>query len=187
MRFRLQAREVRLQLDSCDVATAVGRRDYAVLVLLARLGLRGAEAAALELDDVDWRGGEVAIRGKGRRLERLPLPVAVGEALAAYLTGGRPRCGAATVFVTARAPYRALTPMAVRQIVARACRRAGLRRLGAHRLRHTLATAMLQAGAPLAEVGQVLRHRSHLATATYAKVDEQALRPLARPWPGRRS
>lgn len=183
----LEAREVRLLLDSCDGATVVGRRDYAVLVLLARLGLRGAEVAALELDDVDWRGGEIAIRGKGRRIERLPLPVAVGEALAAYLTDGGPRCGAATVFVTARAPYRPLTSMAVRQIVTRACRRAGLPRLGAHRLRHTLATDVLQAGAPLAEVGQVLRHRSHLATATYAKVDKQALRPLARPWPGRRS
>jgi integrase len=162
----------------------VGRRDYALLTVLARLGLRGVEAAALELDDIDWRGGEVAVRGKGNRIERLPLPVPVGEALAAYVTGGRPRCDAATVLVTVRVPYRQLSPAAVRQIVARACQRAGLARLGAHRLRHTLATDMLRAGEPLAEVGQVLRHRSQLATATYAKVDQRALGVLARPWPG---
>lgn len=175
--------QVQQLLDSCDVATVVGRRDHAVLLLLARLGLRGAEVAALELGDVDWHGGVAAIRGKGNRIERLPLPVAVGEALAAYVSGGRPRCAAATVFVTARAPYRGLSPSAVRQTVRRACRRAGLAGLGAHRLRHTLATDMLRAGSPLGEVGQVLRHRSQLATATYAKVDERALRPLARAWP----
>jgi integrase/recombinase XerD len=179
--------QVRLLLDSCDVGTVVGRRDHAVLMLLARLGLRGAEVAALELGDVDWRGGESLIRGKGNRIERLPLPVAVGEALAAYVTGGRPRCDAATVFVTVRAPHRPLSSMAVRQIVARACQRAGIARLGAHRLRHTLATDILRAGASLGEVGQVLRHRSQLATAIYAKVDQQALRVLVRPWPGGRS
>ena len=176
--------QVQLLLDSCDLGMVVGRRDYALLTVLARLGLRGVEAAALELDDIDWRGGEVAVRGKGNRIERLPLPVPVGEALAAYVTGGRPRCDAATVLVTVRVPYRQLSPAAVRQIVARACQRAGLARLGAHRLRHTLATDMLRAGAPLAEVGQVLRHRSQLATATYAKVDQRALGVLARPWPG---
>lgn len=179
--------QVQLLLDSCDVATVVGRRDHAVLTLLARLGLRGAEAAALELGDVDWRSGELLIRGKGNRIERLPLPVPVGEALAAYVTGGRPRCDATTVFVTVRAPLRPLSAMAVRQIMARACSRVGIARLGAHRLRHTLASDILRAGASLAEVGQVLRHRSQLATATYAKIDEQALRPLARPWPGGRS
>jgi integrase/recombinase XerD len=126
----------------------------------------------------------VAIRGKGNRIDRLPLPVDVGEALAAYLTAGRPRCPATTVFCTVRAPYRRLSPAAVRAIMGNACRRAGLDRVGAHRLRHSLATEMLRAGASLPEVGQVLRHRSQLATSIYAKVDDHALRVLARPWPG---
>jgi integrase/recombinase XerD len=180
----LDAAVVGRLLGSCDRSTVMGRRDFAVLVMLARLGLRGGEAAALELADVDWRGGEVAIRGKGSRIERLPLPAEVGEAVAAYLMAGRPRCGAATVFCTVRAPYRALSPGGIRDIMGRACRRAGLPRLGAHRLRHSLATEMLRAGASLPEVGQVLRHRSQLATSIYAKVDENALRVLARPWPG---
>lgn len=181
----LEDGQTELLLASCDLSTHVGRRDYALLTVLARLGLRGAEVAALELGDIDWRGGELTVRGKGNRVERLPLPVTVGEALAAYVTGGRPRGGAATLFLTVRAPSRQLSPTAVRAIVARACQRAGLARLGAHRLRHTLATDMLRAGAPLvAEVGQVLRHRSQLATATYAKVDQRALGVLARPWPG---
>ncbi len=179
----LDADQVALLLDSCDQDTVVGRRDYAILTLLARLGLRGAEVAGLELGDLDWRGGEIVIRGKGNRIERLPLPMVVGEAVAAYLTGGRPRCDAATVFCTVRAPYRPLSPAAVRAIMAHACQRAGLARVGAHRLRHFLATDMLRAGAPLAEVGQVLRHRSQLATAIYAKVDQNVLRTLARPWP----
>jgi site-specific recombinase XerD len=179
----LDAAEVELLLGSCDRDTVVGRRDYAILTALARLGLRGAEVAAVELGDVDWRCGEVAVRGKGNRIERLPLPVDVGEALAAYVTAGRARCDAAAVFVTVRAPYRGLSPEAVRAIMGRACQRAGLDRRGAHRLRHTLATEMLRAGASLVEVGQVLRHRSQLATSIYAKVDDNALRTLARPWP----
>jgi site-specific recombinase XerC len=170
-------------LDGCDQDTVTGRRDYAILTVLARLGLRGAEAAALQLGDIDWRAGEVMIRGKGARLDRLPLPVPVGEALAAWLTGGRARCGSPAVFITVRAPYRQLSPEAVRAIMGRACDRAGLARRGAHRLRHSLATEMLRAGASLPEVGQVLRHRSQLATSVYAKVDENALRVLARPWP----
>ncbi|MGI5182402.1 tyrosine-type recombinase/integrase [Dactylosporangium sp. CA-152071] len=157
---------------------------YAVLSLLARLGLRSAEAAGLQLGDIDWRAGEVAVRGKGSRVERLPLPAAAGQALAGWLTDGRPRCESRAVFVTVRQPYRQLTPDAVRQVMARACGRAGLTRRGAHRLRHTLATEMLRAGASLPEVGQVLRHRSQLSTAIYAKVDQEALRPLARRWPG---
>jgi integrase/recombinase XerD len=180
----LDAAVVDRLLGSCDRATKAGRRDYAILLILARLGLRGAEAAALELGDVDWHAGEVAIRGKGSRVERLPLPAEVGEAIAGYLTSGRPRCDAATVFCTARAPYRQLSPAAIRGIMGQACRRAGLDRVGAHRLRHSLATQMLRAGASLPEVGQVLRHRSQLSTSVYAKVDENALRVLARPWPG---
>jgi site-specific recombinase XerD len=176
--------QVALLLDSCDVSTVVGRRDFAVLTVLARLGLRGVEVAALQLGDLDWHGGQLLVRGKGNRIERLPLLVAVGEALVAYVTGGRPRCDARAVFLTVRAPYRALSGAAVRALVARACGRAGLGRLGAHRLRHTLASDLLGAGAGLAEVGQVLRHRSQLATAIYAKVDQRALAVLARPWPG---
>jgi site-specific recombinase XerD len=183
----LDAAVVARLLASCDPGTITGRRDLAVLTMLARLGLRGAEVAGLELADVDWRGGEVAIRGKAGRIERLPLPADVGEAVAAYLMAGRPRCGARTVFCTVRAPYRRLSPAAIRGIMAQACRRAGLPRAGAHRLRHSLATEMLRAGASLPEVGQVLRHRSQLATSVYAKVDEHALRVLARPWPGRQS
>jgi len=183
----LEAAVVTRLLASCDRGTMTGRRDYAILVMLARLGLRGAEVAALELGDVDWHGGEVAVRGKGNRIERLPLPAEVGEAVAGYLTAGRPRCGAVTVFCTVRAPYRQLSPAAIRGIMAQACRRAGLGRVGAHRLRHSLATEMLRAGASLPEVGQVLRHRSQLATSVYAKVDENALRVLARPWPGGQS
>jgi site-specific recombinase XerD len=180
----LQAAEIERLLAGCNRETAVGLRDYAVLSLLARLGLRGAEAAGLHLGDVDWRAGEIAVTGKGSRIERLPLPASAGEALAAWLTGGRPQCQLRAVFVTVRQPYRPLTPEAVRAVMGRACDRAGLERRGTHRFRHALATEMLRAGASLPEVGQVLRHRSQLSTAIYAKVDQNALRPLARPWPG---
>ncbi len=180
----LTAAEVERLLAGCDRKTPVGRRDYAVLSLLARLGLRGAEAAGLQLDAIDWRAGEVAVCGKGSRIERLPLPAQTGEALADWLIEGRPCCEARAVFVTVRRPYRQLSPEAVRQVMGRACDRAGLARRGAHRLRHGLATEMLRAGASLPEVGQVLRHRSQLSTAVYAKVDQNALRPLARSWPG---
>jgi site-specific recombinase XerD len=171
-------------LAAHDTTTMVGLRDHAVLTVLARLGLRGAEVAALGLADVHWRDGEITVRGKGSRVERLPLPHEVGQAIAAYVTGARPPCSCRTVFVTIRAPYRPLTAGAIRSIMGRACQRAGLPRLGAHRLRHTLATGLLRAGSSLAEVGQVLRHRSQLSTAIYAKVDRDSLRALARPWPG---
>jgi site-specific recombinase XerD len=180
----LKAAEIEMLLAGCDRDTATGLRDYAVLSLLARLGLRGAEAAGLQLDDIDWRAGEVAVTGKGSRTERLPLPVPAGEALTAWLTGGRPACESRALFVTVRRPYRQLTPEAVRAVMGRACDRTGLERRGAHRFRHALATEMLRAGASLPEVGQVLRHRSQLSTSVYAKVDQTTLRPLARPWPG---
>jgi site-specific recombinase XerD len=180
----LSAAETGRLLAGCERETRAGLRDYAVLSLLARLGLRGAEAAGLRLDDIDWRAGEIAVTGKGSRTERLPLPAAAGEALAAWLAGGRPACESRAVFVTVRRPCRQLTPEAIRAIMGRACDRAGLERRGAHRLRHALATEMLRAGASLPEVGQVLRHRSQLSTSLYAKVDQDALRPLARPWPG---
>jgi integrase/recombinase XerD len=180
----LAAADIEMLLAGCDRETAVGLRDYAVLSLLARLGLRGAEAAGLRLDDIGWRAGEIAVTGKGSRTERLPLPAPAGEALAAWLTEGRPECGSRAVFVTMRQPYRPLTPEAVRAVMGRACQRAGLERRGTHRFRHALATEMLRAGASLPEIGQVLRHRSQLSTSIYAKVDQDALRPLARPWPG---
>jgi len=180
----LRREQVAALLAAPNTETAAGRRDRTVLLVLARLGLRGAEVAALRLADVDWRAGEVVVRGKASRVERLPLPIEVGEALAGYLTSARPRCTCPALFVTARAPHQALTGTCIRAIVGRACATAGLPRLGAHRLRHTLATELLRAGAPLAEVGQMLRHRSQLSTAVYAKVDHTALRALAQPWPG---
>jgi site-specific recombinase XerD len=177
--------QVAALLAACDRQTATGRRDFAVLTLLARLGLRACEASALELGDIDWRAGTVAVRGKGRRDERLPLPSDVGEALACYLRDGRPAGGASRrVFLASLAPGGGLSAGAVIQIVRRACLRAGLPAAGAHRLRHSAATGMLRAGAPLAEIGQVLRHRSMSTTAIYAKVDNGALAQLAMPWPG---
>jgi integrase/recombinase XerD len=181
----LPAGQVAALLAACDRDTATGLRDLAVLTLLARLGLRACEAAALELDDVGWRAGEVRIRGKGRRDEQLPLPSDAGEALAGYLRDGRPADTASRkVFLTSCAPRRGLSADAVKQVVRRASRRAGVAPAGAHRLRHAAATGMLQAGAPLTEIGQVLRHRGVSTTAIYAKADHGALRQLAMPWPG---
>ena len=176
--------EVARLLASCDRRTTFGRRDFALLTVLSRLGLRAGEVAALKLADIDWRAGELVVRGKGRREERLPLPVDVGEALAGWLRRGRPRCESSTVFTRVRAPHRPLTSGGVSAIVRAACGRAGLPELNAHRLRHTAATEMLRAGASLPEVGQVLRHASVLTTAIYAKVDRDRLRSLALPWPG---
>lgn len=181
----LEPKQVQTLLTSCDRGTANGRRDFAILTTLSRLGLRAGEIAALLLDDIDWRAGEILVCGKGRRAERLPLPTDVGEALTAYLQGDRPRTAQGrAVFVRVRAPHRALTSGGVSKVVAAAARRAGLPRIGAHRLRHTVATAVLRAGAPLAEVGQLLRHRRAATTAIYAKVDRERLRTIARPWPG---
>lgn len=180
----LQSGQVRLLVDSCDRSTPVGRRDYAILLLLSRLGLRGGEVAGLELDDVDWRAAEVVIRGKGSRVDRLPLPDDVGEALADYLRRGRPRGFGRAVFLTACAPLTGVSRGAVSDIVVRACERAGVSPVGCHCLRHTVATELLSRGAGLAEIGQVLRHRDLRTTAVYAKVDRQALSGLALPWPG---
>ena len=173
-------------LASCDRSTANGRRDLAMLTLLARLGLRAGEVAALALEDVDWRAGEIIVRGKGSRSERLPLPADVGEPIAAYLRDGRPvpAGGQRQVFLRVKAPHRELTSGGVTQAVSAAGRRAGLGTVHAHRLRHTAATSMLRAGVPMPEIGQVLRHRRLMSTAIYAKTDTAALRALARPWPG---
>jgi site-specific recombinase XerD len=180
----LEAEQVARLLESCDRATVTGRRDLAILSLLARLGLRCCEVAGLCLDDIDWRAGEVTIRGKGATTERLPLPHDVGEATADYLRDGRPASvGFREVFVTAKAPRRPLSPTGVTHVVGCACKRAGMEPVGAHRLRHTLASDLLRAGTPLAQIAPILRHASVATTAIYAKVDRDALRTLARPWP----
>jgi site-specific recombinase XerD len=180
----LTARQVSALLASCDRRTAIGRRNYAILLTLARLGLRAAEVAALRLDDIDWRAGEIVVRGKGRTEERLPLPPDVGAAIAAYLQRGRPRRPEREVFLRACAPLRGLSSDGVGEVVRAASERAGLGSFGSHRLRYTAGTQMLRAGASLSEVAEVLRHRSVTTTAVYAKVDHLALRALAVPWPG---
>ncbi|MET7844737.1 tyrosine-type recombinase/integrase [Streptomyces sp. NPDC005356] len=178
-------KQVDLLLASCDRATGIGQRDAAILTLLARLGLRASEVAALRLEDLGWQRGEITVRGKGNRYERLPLPVDVGEVLVAYLKSARLGAdGVREVFVGTRAPHHPMTRGAVTQLVARASSRCGLGTIYAHRLRHSAATGMLHAGASLEEIGQVLRHRNALTTAGYAKVDHEGLRALARPWPG---
>ena len=181
----LEPAQIQAMADGCDTGTAAGLRDLAMIILLARLGLRAGEVAGLMLDDVDWRAGEITVTGKGRRSERLPLPADVGEAVAGWLRNGRPAPfeGARNVFLRVRAPHRALTSTGVSQAVSAAGQRAGLDGVFAHRLRHSAATGMLRAGAPLPAVGQVLRHRRLLSTAIYAKTDLPALRALARPWP----
>lgn len=176
--------EVRELLDSCDLQTPVGLRDHAVLLLLARLALRAGEVAALELGDVHWLEGAILVRGKGARHACLPLPEDVGAAIARYLEAGRPRKASPRLFLKSIAPHGDLRSSTVNSLVARASRRAGLPRRSAHQLRHTAATQMLRRGASLQEVAEALRHQSLDTTVIYAKVDHQALRPLARPWPG---
>lgn len=180
----VDAQTVKALLDGCDRRTTAGRRAFAVLMLLARLGLRAGEVVALRLEDIDWRAGEILVRGKGPRLERLPLPADVGEAVAGWLKRGRPRCDAREVITRLRAPHGPLSAPGIAALVDAAGARAGVGHINAHRLRHAAATEMLAAGAGLAEIGQVLRHRSLGTTAIYAKVDTEALRRLASPWPG---
>lgn len=180
----IQADAARALLGSCDRRTTVGRRDYAVLIMLLRLGLRAGEVARLRLDDLDWRAGELVVRGKGARFDRLPMPVEVGEAITAYLQRGRPRSERREVFLSARAPYQPIASGTVGSTVRRACRRAGIDEVGPHRLRHTVACEMVRAHVPLVEIAQVLRHNSLQSTAIYARVDLDELRKLAAPWPG---
>jgi site-specific recombinase XerD len=179
----LGAEAVAALLASCDRRTVTGMRDFAILTVLRRLGLRAGEVAALGLDDVDWRRGEVVVRGKGGSQDRLPLPVDVGEAIVAYVRH-RPRVACRALFLRVRAPIGGLTSDGVQDVVRGSCGRAGLAPAGAHRLRHHAATAMLAGGASLPEVGQVLRHSRLATTNLYAKVDRAALRAIARPWPG---
>lgn len=183
----IDASAVERLLASCDRGSDQGCRDYAVLVVLSRLGMRIGEVAALELDDVEWRSGDLVVRGKANRLERLPLPVDVGQALADYVQRGRPPSEHRALFLRMLAPRRGLTRGGLIVIVKSACRRAGIEPVAAHRLRHTVASELLRAGAGLPEIGQLLRHRSIASTAIYASVDTDALRGLARPWPGAQS
>lgn len=179
--------QVKRVLASCNRRTAVGRRDYAILLLLARLGLRAGEVTTLTLEDLDWQAGLITVRGKGGHDSPMPLPPDVGEALANYLRNGRPPTASRCVFLRARAPAQCFKgSQAIDSVVRHALARAGIDSLrkGAHQFRHGLACQMLRQGASLAEIGEVLRHRSPQTTAIYAKVDLPALRSLALPWPG---
>jgi len=183
----LNPEEVERVLQTCDRHTAVGRRDYAILLLLARLGLRAGEIIALELEDIRWRGGEILVRSSKRLpQDRLPLVADVGDALATYLRRDRPPHATRRVFLCTRAPRRGFgNPSTVSAIVRRALARAGLSPAlkGAHLFRHSLATRMLRHGASLPEIGVVLRHRAVQTTEIYAKVDLDTLRALAHRWP----
>jgi integrase/recombinase XerD len=182
----LPPEEVERLLECCDRRTPAGQRDYAILLLLARLGLRGAEVVALTLDDLDWEHGEIVVRGKRQRSERLPLPKDAGKALANYLRYVRPDCSTRTVFIRLYAPRRGVCVSAIRRLVRRALKRAGLNPdfKGTHLLRHSLATNMLRRGASLSEIGQLLGHAQPTTTQIYAKVDIEALRGIAMPWMG---
>lgn len=183
----LSGEHVELLLGGCDHTTPVGKRDFAILTVLARLGLRANEVASLELDDLNWAAGEVRIRGKGPRTDSLPLPIDVGETLVDYLQHARPDCADRRVFIRSCAPRRGVSRQAIGGLVRAASVRAGLPAHGPHRLRHTVATGLLRQGAPLIEIAQLLRHQSVQSTVIYAKVDRHALSALAQPWPGGRA
>jgi site-specific recombinase XerD len=184
----LPPEEVERVVTASKIDAPVGRRDYAILLLLARLGLRAGDIVQLRLSDIDWDGAWIQVSGKSRRLTRFPLTRELGEALAAYLQDGRPQSDATTVFVRARVPFRAFAShQAVTHIVDRALRRAGVirpSRGAAHLLRHSLATALLRNGASLQDIADILRHRCVTTTQIYAKVDVNALQQIAQPWPG---
>jgi site-specific recombinase XerD len=183
----LAATQIRKLLKSCNRRQRIGRRDYAILLLLARLGLRAGEVAGLDLEDIDWRSGEVVVRGKGRRMDRLPLLRDVGRAIADYLKTRRSVGSSRKVFLLTTAPYQGFAgSSSVSGLVRRSLVRAQLDppHKGAHLLRHGLATRMLQGGATLTQIGQILRHQLAQTTQIYAKVDLHALRKLAQPWPG---
>jgi len=178
--------QVEQVVGTCNRQTSTGRRDYAILLLLARLGLRAGEVVSLQLDDIDWRAGELLVRGKGLLHDRMPLPVDVGEALTAYLRTDRPPCKTRRVFVCIKAPRSGFAgPSTLSTIVRRALDRADLHPAlrGAHVLRHSLATSMLRSGASMSEIGEILRHRIPSTTEIYAKLDFEGLRSLAHPWP----
>jgi len=183
----LPAPTVEKLLKRCNRKTAVGRRNHAILLLLARLGVRAGEVINLSLDDIDWASGQITIHGKGGRSAPLPLPADVGTALAAYLRRDRPPSASRRVFLRHRAPLTGFAnPSTLSSIVRRALQQAGIEsaHMGAHVLRHSLATSMLRNGGSLDEIGELLRHQSPNTTAIYAKVDVAALHTLALPWPG---
>jgi site-specific recombinase XerD len=175
--------QARALLHTCDRRRAVGRRDYAMIVLMLRLGLRAKEVATLQLEDLDWRTGQVTVHGKHARTDVLPLPTDVGAAIAGYLQRGRPRTRARTVFIRTMPPWVGVSRSAVSSVVRRASTRAGLETFGSHRLRHTTACQVLCRGGSLVEIGQILRHESLGSTARYARVDVDRLRRIARAWP----
>ena len=177
------ADHLRAVLAGCDRERAGGRREYAIVLAMTRLALRGGEVAGLQLADVGWRSGELTIRGKGGRADILPLPADVGEAMADYLLHARPATTAPQLFVTMKAPFSGLTAPAVTQVVGRACERAGVPSFGPHRIRHAAACELLAAGASLEEIGQLLRHAQQRTTAIYARVDQARLAELAMPCP----
>lgn len=183
----LPAEQIQRVLDSCDRDAAIGKRDYAILLLLAQLGLRAGEVAALRLDDIDWEAGLITIRGKGKRAAQMPLPVEAGTAMADYLRQARLDCSSRSVFIRGKAPLVGFAnSIAICSLVDRALKRAGVESAhrGAHLFRHSLATQMLKQGASLCEIGDLLRHRRPDTTAIYAKVDTVSLRSIALPWPG---
>jgi integrase/recombinase XerD len=181
------ASDVERLIATCDLTTSLGLRDRAILLLLARLGLRAGDIVSLRVDDIDWRQATVSVRGKGRRETRLPLPQDAGDAVLAYLERARPHVPDSRIFFMSNAPFRPLIKShVVSQVVRRAIRKAGITApsMGANLLRHSAATAMLRGGATLDMVGSVLRHRSPNMTAHYAKVDVVTLQQIAQPWPG---
>ena len=184
----LSAAQVQKTLDGCDRATVMGRRDYAILMMLAKLGLRADEVATLTLDDIDWRASEMLVRAKGRQRARMPIPPDVGAAIVAYLRNGRPKSSCRRLFVRTLAPHVGFASgSSITWIAKTALDRAGIEgcaHRGAHIFRHSLATELLRSGATLSEIGQLLRHESHDTTRIYAKVDIEALRTLSLPWPG---
>ncbi len=183
----LSGEQIQKLLDSCDRETVMGKRDYALLLLLARLGLRAGEVVALMLDDIDWEAGLITVRGKGKRVAQMPLPSEVGTALANYLSTARPQCSSRRVFIRTKAPLTGFaSSVAICSLVDKALERAGVESeyRGSHVFRHSLATTMLKHGASLPEIGDLLRHRRPDTTRIYAKVDLISLRSIALPWPG---
>ncbi len=184
----LPAAQVQKALDGCDRATPMGRRDYAILMMLAKLGLRADEVATLTLDDIDWRASEMLVRAKGRQRARMPIPPDVGAAIVGYLRNGRPKSSCRRLFIRALAPHVGFASgCAITMIAKTALDRVGIKgcaHRGAHIFRHSLATELLRSGATLTEIGQLLRHERHDTTRIYAKVDIEALRTLSLPWPG---
>jgi integrase/recombinase XerD len=188
MTRKIRPDDVAAILASCDRGTRTGRRDYAILMLLARLGLRAGEAAAARTGDIDWRSGTILVHGKGGHDERMPLPADAGAAVADYCRNARPEAAASgMLFLHTRAPYGPVSSSTVGYAVVRACRRAGLEPASAHQLRHAAATAMRRAGAPPSEIGQLLRHRHEGTTSKYGSIDPDELGPVTQPWPGEAS